>query len=153
LKAKDNRVKSNVRMFNRALLVLVLVALLAIPGSAQENQEPDNAVKPSPVLAEAVMCEDIEAYAPLNRAVVFSTAIGQVVCFTAFEQVPAKMYIFHNWFRSDKLITSKRLTLNPPSWSSFSRVQLRQADVGPWRVEILDEQGKLMKTLRFSITD
>jgi hypothetical protein len=45
------------------------------------------------------------------------------------------------------------LTLKPPRWSTFSSIQLREADKGPWRVEIVDEKDRLHKTLRFSITD
>jgi hypothetical protein len=45
------------------------------------------------------------------------------------------------------------LTINTPRWSTFTSVQLRDADKGPWRVEITDKSGNLMHTLRFSITD
>ena len=99
------------------------------------------------------MCEDIQTYAPVNRAVVFGTDIGQVVCFTAFEKISTKTYIYHSWFRKDKLVTTKRLTLNPPEWATFSKILLRQADIGPWRVEVHDQQGNIIKVLRFSITD
>jgi hypothetical protein len=59
----------------------------------------------------------------------------------------------HKWYQRDNLVTEKQLTINPPRWSSFTSVQLRDADKGPWRVEISDEDGNLMQTLRFSITD
>jgi hypothetical protein len=51
------------------------------------------------------------------------------------------------------LVTSKRLTLKPPRWATFSSIQMREGDKGPWRVEIWDEQNQLIKTLRFSVTD
>ena len=104
-------------------------------------------------LFRAVMCETIQDYAPTHPAVVFSIELGRVSCFTEFDPVPKKTYIHHKWYKNDSLITEKRLTINPPRWSSFTSVQLRDADKGPWRVEITDEDGKLMRTLRFSITD
>jgi hypothetical protein len=67
--------------------------------------------------------------------------------------VPKQTFIHHKWYRNDVLITVKRLTINPPRWASFTSVQLRDADKGPWRVEITDEQDNTMQTLRFSITD
>jgi len=104
-------------------------------------------------LVQAAMCEGIKGYAPRNPAVVFSMAIGRVYCFTAFSSVPKKMYIYHSWYRRDRLITTKRLSLKTPEWSTFSTIQLREADKGPWRVEIKDNRNNILGVLRFSITD
>ena len=104
-------------------------------------------------LDHAAMCEEIKDYAPHNQAVVFSIKIGKVSCFTSFDPVPQKMFIYHKWFHSDKPSTTKRLTLQPPRWATFSSIQLRETDKGPWRVEISDHNGNLFHTLRFSITD
>jgi hypothetical protein len=89
----------------------------------------------------------------VHPAVVFSIELGRVSCYTKFDSVPRKTFIHHKWYRSDILITVKRLTIKPPGWASFTSVQLRDADKGPWRVVITDEQDNAMQTLRFSITD
>ena len=104
-------------------------------------------------LSQAVMCEGIKDYEPVNKAVVFSMEIGKIYCFTAFDHVPQKMIIFHNWYRSDKLVTTKRLSLQPPRWSTFSSIQLREADKGPWRLEIKDQAKKVLRVVKFSVTD
>ena len=59
----------------------------------------------------------------------------------------------HKWYRRGELITTKRLTLKPPRWSTYSSIQLREADKGPWRVEIWDDYNHLLDTLRFSVTE
>lgn len=104
-------------------------------------------------LNQAVMCEGIKNYAPLNKAVVFSMEIGKIYCFTSFDHVPQKTIIYHNWYRRDKLVTTKRLTLQPPAWSTFSSIQLREADKGPWRLEIKDKAKKVLRIVKFSVTD
>lgn len=104
-------------------------------------------------LSEAAMCEGIKDFAPQNQAIVFSMEMGKVYCFTSFENIPQKSFVYHNWYRQDRLITTKRLTLQPPEWSSFSSIQLREADKGPWRVEINDQANRLLDTLRFSIVE
>ena len=104
-------------------------------------------------LTQAVMCEEIRDHMPHNQGVVFSIENGQVCCFTTFDPVPKKIFIFHRWFRRDKLITRIKLSLQPPQWSTVSRIQLREADKGPWRVEITDQTGRVFRILRFSITD
>ena len=104
-------------------------------------------------ITQAVMCEEIREYEPFNKATVFSISSGKVYCYTAFNPVPRDMYIYHSWYRRDRLITTRRLSLKTPEWSVFSTVQLRQADKGPWRVEVKDHNGGTIKTIRFSITD
>jgi len=102
---------------------------------------------------QAVMCEEIKDFAPRNPAVAFSIKIGEVSCFSSFDPVPEKTVIFHNWFHRDDPSTKKRLTLFPPRWATYSSIQLRETDKGPWRVEISDQKGRLLRILRFSITD
>jgi hypothetical protein len=104
-------------------------------------------------LGQAVMCEGIKDYAPVNKAVVFSMEIGKIYCFTSFDHVPEKTIVYHNWYRRDKLVTTKRLSLQPPQWSTFSSIQLREADKGPWRLEIKDQAKKVLRIVKFSVTD
>ena len=104
-------------------------------------------------LEKAAICEEIKGHAPQNQAVVFSITNGSVCCFTAFDPVPEKTFIYHNWFYRDNLAARVKLGLAPPRWSTFSRIHLREADKGPWRVEIIDQHGTVFRILRFSITD
>jgi hypothetical protein len=104
-------------------------------------------------LNEAVMSEEIKNRKPVNRTIIFSLAARKAICFTSFSNVTEKVIIFHNWYRYDKLVAKVRLRLKPPKWSSFSSIPLKEKDKGPWRVEVIDPEGKLLRVLRFSITD
>ena len=136
------------------LLVLSVGFLSPSPGFTQqvrfaESGEASNTL----IFGRAAMCEAIHNAECQNPAIVFSITIGRVSCYTSFDSVPGKMFIYHNWYREDRLITTKRLSLQPPKWSTFSSIQLREADKGPWRVEIKDQSKRLLDTLRFSITE
>ncbi|MFC1822649.1 DUF2914 domain-containing protein [Thermodesulfobacteriota bacterium] len=104
-------------------------------------------------LVQAVICEDVMESNPKNQAIVFSISLGKVICFTSFDPVPAKTVIYHNWFFKDKAKSKVKLTLKSPKWKSISRIKLREQEKGPWRVEIRDSKGKILRTLRFSIVD
>ncbi len=104
-------------------------------------------------LVHAVMCEEIENYLPVHPAVVFSIAQEKIICFTTFDPVPETTDIFHKWYKRDRLVSLAKLTLKPPKWSSFSSMQLRNLDKGPWRVDIENADETVLKTLRFSISD
>ncbi|MBR9984389.1 MAG: DUF2914 domain-containing protein [Desulfosarcina sp.] len=130
---------------------IIFIAMAIAPPRAVWSQDTKAPAKLT--LVRAVMCEAIQEYAPAHPAVVFSIDLGRLSCFTEFDPVPEKTFIHHKWYQNDSLVTEKRLTINPPRWSSFTSVQLRESDKGPWRVEVTDENDKLMRTLRFSITD
>ena len=104
-------------------------------------------------LVLGTMCEQIKENAPQNQAAVFPIGIGKVLCFSSFDPVPEETLIYHYWYHRDRYSTRVKLSLKPPRWSTFSSVHLREADKGPWHVEIRDEENRVLRTLRFSITD
>jgi len=135
-------------------VLLCIDFFLSSQALPQDNGNPlSTPVSKKLVLVEAAMCEGIKEYIPQNQAIVFSMTIGKVSCFTSFDPVPEKTFIYHNWFYRDKPSTRIKLSLQPPSWSTFSSIQLREADKGPWRVEVIDKEGNILDIIRFSITD
>ncbi len=129
-------------LFSFVIITLCFVANLCA-------EQPDDKM----TMVQAVMCESIENFKPINPGVVFSISSGEVFCFSNFDPVLEKTHVFHKWYKKDKLIFTMRLTLSPPKWASFSRIQIRDADKGPWRVEIHDADGTILHTLRFSMAD
>jgi hypothetical protein len=147
-------------MLRKCLIWILVVGAILLPARLPAEIDSPADVQSAPAqaaavprLSGAVICETLENFKPLNVSVVFSVQTGSVMCFTAFDRVPAQTSIFHDWIRHDKLIFRKKLILKPPSWASVSSIQLREADKGPWRVEIRDVDGNLLRILRFSITD
>jgi hypothetical protein len=142
------------KIFTGIAVVLSIVYLFLSQALSLERDEglsaPENE---SFALVQAAMCEGIKDYNPYNEAVAFSVDIGKVSCFTLFDPVPKGMFVYHNWFHKDRLSTKIKLFLQPPRWSTFSSIQLRETDKGPWRVEIKDQEGRILQVLRFSITD
>ena len=148
----------------RIALLFLLSAVLVVSSpcftwsqQASGGSEKADTAKPEPQplvsLSQAVMCEKVDKLTPINEAAVFSIQIGQCSCFTVFDPVDKPSYIFHRWYHKDELSTQIRLRVYPPRWATYSLIHLREADKGPWRVEITDENGTILKTLRFGITD
>jgi hypothetical protein len=127
--------------------------LLAFPVPSGAEATSPNPEAEKLTLVHAVMCEEISDRQPVNETIVFSVSLGQVICFNFFNPVPERTVIYHNWYKRDRLTSRVKLRVNPPRWSTFSRIQLREVDKGPWRVEITDGNGTVLRVLRFSITD
>ena len=130
-----------------------LLVLFITAGHTELFAQEDSGEQKKLAITQAVMCEEIRDYEPVNKAAVFSISAGKVYCYTAFDPVPRNMFVYHSWYRRDRLITTRRLSLKTPEWSVFSTIQLRQADKGPWRVEVKDHNGGIIKIIKFSITD
>jgi hypothetical protein len=154
-----DRNRTVIKLTAVCLLVAIGVLTPAIPAlkAQDETRAPlkkGAAAPPGKLsLGYAVMCESVKEYKPYNPGIVFSIDIGRVTCFSAFNAVPKKMFISHKWYFRDRLSTRMERVLKPPSWATVSSIQLREADKGPWRVEIVDPSGKTLRVLRFSITD
>lgn len=104
-------------------------------------------------LIRAAMCEEMKDTVPPNVGVCFPVSIGKISCFTAFESTSEKTVIYHKWFHRDKLSTNKKILVRGPRSSGFTTILLREADKGPWRVDVTDEKGNLFAVMRFSIID
>ena len=137
--------------FGKICLIIILAVAAVVPGSGWTEESP--APSDEPLLVKAVMCESIQKFVPVDEAVVFSIDLGRVYCYTDFDPVPKQTVIYHKWYRRGDLVSVKQLTINPPRWSSFSSIQLRTVDKGPWQVDITDNNDTIFQTLRFSITD
>lgn len=139
------------------LILAVIFWVMAVSTAdvrAQEKKSvPPNGSEEKLSLVEAIVCEDMKGSTPVNGAIVFSSDLEKIYCLTSFDPVPREMDIYHEWYRRDELKAKVRLTLKPPRWSTFSSMRIRRSDRGPWRVTITDQEGKVLRTVRFSITE
>jgi hypothetical protein len=136
-------------------LLLVYFSSISL-GHAQDSgnlPSPAVAVANKPKLTHAAMCKGAKESSQQGLSVVFPIEAGKISCLTSFNAVPDQVYVYHKWFHRDKLTTTKKLLLKPPQWSTMSTLLLREADKGPWRVEITDDNDNVLRVLRFSIVD
>ena len=131
----------------------VLIFWLCLPFNLYAQSEGETAITSAFQLSRATMCERVQNLQPVNPGIAFSISSGKVSCFSAFDPVNKRTFIYHNWYHRDDISYKKKLFLRAPRWSTVSSIQLREADKGPWRVEVTDRSGRILRTLRFSIID
>jgi hypothetical protein len=140
--------------FLRIVAVLIVFLLPAIAaGQPSGSGQLATAQSARLVLGESTVCENVQNGIPEQAAAAFSVSLKRVYCYTDFNTVAEKTFAHHNWYLRDNLKASVKLAVRPPRWSTYSSIQLRDSDKGPWRVEITDEEGNILKTLRFSVID
>ncbi len=137
------------------LFVALAALLLPLPSAGQEPGAVRLAAvqRPQLIIGDSAACEEVRNGMPEHAAAAFSADLKRVYCYTDFTSVREKTVTYHNWYLRDKLKASVKLALQPPRWSTYSTLQLRDAEKGPWRIEVTDEEGNLLKTLYFSVID
>jgi hypothetical protein len=136
------------------IMILILIFMTTAPMGAWTQASPENPTAVSDLkLGQATVCETVREGVVVNEAVAFSVSLGRVYCYTDFVSVPEKTLTYHVWYQADQQRASVKLALRPPRWAVYSYVTLRDKDKGPWRVDITDERGNVLQTLRFSIID
>jgi len=144
----------NHRMLRLLLLAVIPGFLFPFSVKSQSGDTTESKISTAKiVLVQAVMCEDLLERIPQNPTTIFSIERRKAICFTSFDPVSEKTIIYHQWFHRDQTSARIKLTLKPPRWSTFSSIQFRAKDIGPWRVEITDSKGNIFQILRFSITE
>lgn len=146
----------------RLILFGLLAVLFTIPvsGMAQTDEETPQSQETItqseenlPRMKIGLICESVKNGNCERPAVVFSVDKKQAFCYTLFENIVSPRIIYHRWYHRGELTTQIRLKLQPPRWATYSSIQLREADKGPWQVEVVDETGRVYGVLRFSITE
>jgi hypothetical protein len=167
LSLEGNRMLARIGKYSLQVLFLLLVSATCVLWTAQHawcaeetedmnntQANKDKTVKEAELaLYQAVMCETVQNLKPINEAVTFSVSLGHVYCLSYFKPVLKPSVIFHRWYRRNELSTQIRLKVYPPHWATYSVIQLREEDKGPWHIEVTDQNGKVFDVLRFSITD
>lgn len=134
-------------------LLFVFFPSIFLAHAQDTGNLPSPAVANKPKLTHAAMRKGAKESSQQGLSVVFPIEAGRISCLTSFTAVPVEIYVYHKWFHRDKLTTTKKLLLKPPQWSTMSTLLLREADKGPWRVEITDDNDNVLRVLRFSIVD
>ncbi len=138
----------------QALTMLFIIQVVAFPVVAIEEEKPITTASETRLsVSSSVMCEEIKDGKPVNVSAVFSKKLDRINCYTRFKPLDRDTTFFEDWYRRDKLNTRKTISLKPNSTWTYAGIFVQESDMGPWRVEITNENGDILHVLRFSITD
>lgn len=128
-------------------MILTLVQLLFLPSAFSAEDVTDRTIS----VTEAAICEGIMEREPLAAGDLFPADISRLYCFT---QIKSEMetQITHAWYKGDAPVAEVPLKVGISSgWRTFSSKNILTSQRGNWRVEILTEEGRLLKKIYFAI--
>ena len=92
----------------------------------------------------------------VNREVVSQgdsfSASGKLYCFSKIANLENYTEVVHAWYYGSEQRARVTLNVNPPAWRTYSSKIIQAHEIGAWRVEILDQDGNLLETVRFQVT-
>lgn len=128
-------------------LICLLAAMITIaPGlSAQDASE--NLLE----VSKSAICTEIVNRSPADGGVRFPSTVEKLYCFSRISNIEAATQIQHVWYFNNIERARVELPVSPPSWRTYSSKRIMPEEIGRWRVDILDNEGNVLKTLGFDI--
>jgi hypothetical protein len=133
-------------MIHRYLFCLLGVMMICTPGLwAQDGH--GNLLE----VSRAAISPEIIDLRPVDAGVRFPATVGKLYCFSRISNIEAATRVQHVWYFNNTERARVDLAVNPPSWRTFSSKRILSGEIGRWRIDILDSDGNVLKTLGFDI--
>jgi hypothetical protein len=100
----------------------------------------------------AAMGEDVVNREVVSQGASFSTSVGKLYCFSKIASIDSHTNVVHAWYYGSEERARVSLNVSPPAWRTYSSKVIQAHEIGVWRVEILDQDGNLLDTVRFQVT-
>jgi len=103
-------------------------------------------------VSEAVITTDIIDRSPVDAIESYFADVGKIYCFTRIEgALEEETSVSHVWYYEDKEMARITLPVRSAYWRTWSSKNILPAWTGDWRVEILNEDGDLIKSISFNL--
>ncbi|MBT0663299.1 DUF2914 domain-containing protein [Geobacter pelophilus] len=79
-----------------------------------------------------------------------SASVKQLFCFTRLvSDDEEETTIKHVWYRGNEKVGESELPVKGKKWRTYSSRVVEKGMAGDWRVDALDSDGKLLRTVKF----
>jgi hypothetical protein len=121
---------------------------------AGEMKEPAGEMKEAAQLGVSVaaICKNVVDREPVDAGISFAAAVGKLYCFTKIIGAESPTQITHVWYFDGNERARVDLAVNGASWRTFSSKIIQEHELGAWRVDVMDAEGNVLKTLEFEVT-
>ena len=126
-----------------ALITLCLSALMvAVSAQAVGSLDAES----------ATICRDVVTRTAVDPGTSFPVSVGKLYCFTKMVNAQYPTQITHVWYYGDTERARVTLAVNASSWRTHSSKIIQAHEIGKWYVDVLDQDGDLVVSVPFEIT-
>lgn len=99
---------------------------------------------------EGVLCTAVSDRKPAGAATSFPPEVGKVFAFTKIAGTTSGS-VTHRWIYGGKTALEVKMAVNGSPWRVWSEKNIRKGQTGEWKVDVVEESGKVIKTLVFTV--
>lgn len=127
---------------------------------AMQTQEPTGEMQQPAMQAQetaelevsvAAICKDVIDREPVDSGTSFPVAVGKLYCFTKITGAQSPTQVTHVWLFDGTERARVDLAVGAASWRTFSSKIIQEHELGAWRVDVVDPDGNVLKTLDFEV--
>ena len=129
----------------RRLVIFLLLGMISLIFSGVALAEATLSVE------AAVIATGVENLTPMGVADKFPADTGRLYCYSKIIGGGEGSSIKHIWYYGDKKVDEIILSIKSPSFRTYSYKTISSDWTGKWKVEIVADDGTILKTLEFVI--
>jgi len=140
------------------ILVAMFMGLHAVcqaqkePGEKPQEPAMEEQKPPELEVSVAAICKDVVDREPVDSGNSFTADVGKLYCFTKITGAQSPAHVTHVWYFDGTERARVELAVNAASWRTFSSKIIQAHELGAWRVDVVDTEGNVLKTLEFAVT-
>jgi hypothetical protein len=100
---------------------------------------------------EAVACTSVLDRAPAGTASEFSPDVGKIYVYTRIVGMSGTGAVTHRWIFGGETVAEVTLEVKGSPWRTWSSKNIVPHQTGAWKVEVVGEDGTVLKTLEFTV--
>ena len=104
-----------------------------------------------PKVEGMVFCTGVQSWKPVGTAKTFPNTVERIYCFTRVNGAEEPTAVTHVWYYNDEEKARVTLPVKSRSWRTWSSKRILAGWTGRWRVEVLAEDEKLLRSSEFLV--
>jgi len=128
-----------------AMVALAPFVLLHVPAMAQEAATGELAV------VEAAVATGVVDRQPQGSAETFAPSVGELYCWTKVTGAADGTKLEHVWYHGDQEVARIAVTVNGPTWRTWTKKTIPAEWTGGWRVDVVGPDGTVLKSVSFTV--
>jgi hypothetical protein len=121
-------------------LILFLLLLCCLPMTAMALE-----------VSEAVITTQVIDRVPVDAIQTYPASVERLFCFTRVTGAAADTSITHVWYLRGVEMSRIELPVRSSDWRIWSQKTIIPGSAGDWKVDVLDAEGKLLKSISFTL--
>jgi hypothetical protein len=124
------------------LALLISIGLLCTYVQAEQTQLE---------ASDIVVTTGIRDRMPVDAVQSYAASVDALYCYSRITGAGKNVTISHVWYHDGREVARVALPVGSPNWRTWSKKTVPETGRGNWRVDVLDEQGRLLGSRKFRL--